>query len=194
MSSLSKITVTKEKKFLAQLQEAVDSFATIETEADAFRAADLLLQARQFINDTDEKMNEYAKPMKALLDKLKDEFGEVLVPMKAIEDSLKTSVTTYIVKHNEQAEQKLQEMRVQVGDPTLQLDLYLDKLTTQHGEVRFRNDIKILIADESKIPKKFLKTVVDVKAIEAALKENDKLVIPGVEISKTKSPALYVSK
>lgn len=194
MSSLSKITVTKEKKFLNQVQAVAETFATIETEADAFRAADTLLQVRQFINDTEEKQGEYAKPMKALLDKLKDEFGEVLVPMKAIEDSLKTSVTSYIMRHNDQADVKLQEMRQQVGDPTLQLDLYLDKLTTQHGEVRFRNDIKIMIVDEKAVPKKFLKTVVDVKAIEAALKENDKLVIPGVEISKTKSPALYVSK
>ena len=132
--------------------------------------------------------------MKALIDKLNDEFAEVLSPFKLIETKLKTGLTEFVEKQNQLSEIRLQELREKTGDKDLQLDLHLDKLSVGMGEVRFRTKTEVMIVDPALVPKKYLMSVVDVKAVEKALEENPSLTIPGVSIKKTKSPALYVKK
>ena len=194
MSKFAKITDTKEKKMLEEVEAQLQTIPTIETEEHALTAANVLLTVRAVIDQTEEKKSEYAKPMKALIDKLNDEFAEVLSPFKLIETKLKTGLTEFVEKQNQLSEIRLQELREKTGDKDLQLDLHLDKLSVGMGEVRFRTKTEVMIVDPALVPKKYLMSVVDVKAVEKALEENPSLTIPGVSIKKTKSPALYVKK
>lgn len=194
MSKLAKITVTKEKKMLTELQDSADRYVVIENEADVFAATEVILRVRQLADEIEDKRKEYSKPMKELVDKLNNEFKEVTSPLTLMETKLKEAIVAYVMKHNAEADVKLTELRNQVGDQELVLDLKLTNLKTQSGEIRFRTDIQFEVVDQSAVPKKFLKTVVDTDAIKKAIDDNNDVVIPGIEIRKVPKPALYVDK
>lgn len=194
MSTLGKPKIGAELKLLKEMQPIVDKLIVLETEEDALIAAEYLLKARQVVDQTNLKCKEYSVPLNDLLAKLKSEFNEVISPFTLIETQLKPALVQYVLKQNEEADIRLQDMRDKVGDQTLQLDLTIDNLTTNSGVVRFRNDLAITLEDESLVPKKYLKSVVDMKSIEKALELNPALSIPGIKLKKTKTAALYVKK
>lgn len=187
----TKKQTTKQLAIVSNLEDEFSSAPKdIQTEEDAFEAADLLLKIRKTYKDVDDKRKERTAPVNATIKLINADYGKILLPLSSMEAILKTGLTQYASKRIDTDLKTLEEMRKKTGDSSLIMPIGLSSLPSSFGEVRFRKKAAIKIVDETKVPKKYF--VIDIKAIEKDIADADEaLTIPGVEVLQTSSLAIY---
>lgn len=184
--------INKELAVATTVSAHVESMSdVIETEEDAFRAAEYLMQARQAFNTVEETRKRYTAPSNAAIKAINDDFNIVTEPLSLIEKKLKPALEAYANKRSELDRVKLRDLRRETGDNKLTMPLGIAKLTSESGDVRFRKDFTVIVVDPSLVPEEYIS--IDIQRIHADIKHTDgNLHIPGITVEDKHTAAIYI--
>lgn len=167
----------------------------IKTEKDALAATDLILKVRKLFTQIEEKRKERTAPANETIKLINADYKQFLDPLKDIESKVKTALEEYADEQIIIDTARMLEVREETGEKGLEIPIGFSSFPSEEGEVRFRKGYKVIVVDESKIPRKYKKTVIDTKAIQKEVDVNDGVVkIAGIEVKPSSSAALYTSK
>lgn len=166
----------------------------ITDESDALKATDLLLAVRRKYNEIEGRMTERTAPAMETIKLIKDDHKQFLLPLEEMENRLKASLERYGDVRVLEDFQRLEDIRTETNDHTLTMPIGLKVLPSAFGEIRFRRKLRITVIDEAKVPKKYKKLVIDTKAMEEDIQNENLTDMPGVEIAEKSAVSIYTNK
>lgn len=188
--------IKKELVVVDQIEDQLSKIPDkIKTEKDALSATDLILKVRKMFTQIDDKRTARTGPANETIKLINADYKPVLDTLKSIESKIKGALEGYANMKTEEDLIRLGEVRESTGEKLLDIPVGISMFPSDEGEVRFRKGFKVVITDESKVPRKYKVTTIDMKALQKVVDDNDGVVkIAGIEVKPSTSAALYTSK
>ena len=173
-------------------EEALQIPATLKDEDELLTAVDLVLKVNKMSKDVDAARKLRTAPASETIKLINEDYKKYLDPLQRSEKKLRTVIEDYANRVIQSDLAKLAEIRETTGDNALIIPIGFKSIPGQNGEVRFRRGYTPTIIDIKKVPKKYLKTVVDEDLMQADIDATEGTIkIAGVVITQTCTTALY---
>lgn len=176
---MTKNIITQEDLALVKTETAqAQKVATIETDIDVEKAAEVLISLKLQTDGLEEKRKEYVQPAQETIDRINKDFKQLTKPRIDFIAVLKEKIVEYVSMRKKELTSKEKELQVGMKDRSLVLDNGLNKIVCSSGELRFRKSVDIKVTNRNIVPEKYW--ILDEKTIEKDLDAG--LDIPGVKI------------
>jgi len=189
-----------------------EEIAVINNLDEEARAVEFLTQTKRRAKIVDEKRKEYVAPLKAVIDKVNDDFKTILEPLAQAEVIVKRGMTTF--RDSEELRKKQEAREEAERAAKAAVNTFKNEMTDESmgkaqeaigalqeakaeaprtvegasgGQARFRKDWKFEIVDASIVPAEY--RVVDAALVRAAVKKGER-EIPGVRIYEESTPII----
>jgi len=195
---MTNITVSKTvKQKITGLQETVKALR-VENEEQQIQATEYLAGIKKLEKLIKQEMDKYIKPAKAIISATKEKYDPYLKELKTAETKIKDELGRFYLEQKEKEEEKKKKLAERVERGTMKAETAVRKMEelpetqksvkTETGKASVRMVKEVVIIDESKLPREYLKPdLTKIRKDALAGKEID-----GVEVREKPSIAVTV--